>query len=165
MAPLILIQAFDWYPIWPHITSYMGCRGYCCRFGSFLWTPLVVFSFSLYGIVRQRAFIPRWWTSPNSLVDYWRISSKPAPEKVSRSLSPIRYRIIIGIIWFRYPFRYSFFLVSCTRLKYNPLVRPSIGPSIKLHFFGVYSWLYIALLSLPKNIALFGQRPQMAHVL
>ena len=24
----------------------------------------------LYGIVRQRAFIPRWWTPPNSLTDY-----------------------------------------------------------------------------------------------
>ena len=43
----------------------------------------------LYGIVRQHAFIPRWWTPPNSLADYlfvrWTVGWSPSSVENARA--------------------------------------------------------------------------------
>ena len=52
----------------------MGCRGYCYRFGSLLWTPLVVFSFSLYYFINGWVMVSsfsNWIKRVSVRVGWW----------------------------------------------------------------------------------------------
>ena len=58
------------------------------------WTKLFAKSLflvvheQLYGIVQQHAFIPRWWTPPNSLADYLEREEKKKKKKQEKVTIP-----------------------------------------------------------------------------